>query len=299
MPVGGPGCRLPRNERTITLYKQDQKASHGGYQSLYYLSHTDCFILHPRALERMRRAQPRCPRCWRLSAVQANAIRPVRMHTMHVHEYVHVAWVRRGVLGRAAGRQPAQLWGVLVAAVASSMQAGAWLCARVMLYVHACTPGHYMHACSGCASPISHERHGHRQPWAPLQHQLYVAMMSMYRCQRCLVGPRAPLHPHQVPATHAQLGRVHRGVLASPALYIISSTTAPAHKQDAACLGSKDAGTYDNMSRVLLVPGDVLGPWHITPQCTAPTCSAAYCMQRASIAMPGPLIDTILKCRLP
>ena len=149
---GWDGCRLPRNERTITLYKQNQKASHSDYLSRYYLSHTDCFILHPRALERMRRAQPRCPRCWRLSAVQANAIRPVRMHTMHVHECVHVAWVRRGVRGALQDDGRHNSGGVLVAAAASSMQAGAWMCARVMLYVRACTPGHYMHACSGCAN---------------------------------------------------------------------------------------------------------------------------------------------------
>ena len=108
---GWDGCRLPRNERTITLYKQDQKASHSDYQSRYYLSHTDCFILHPRALERMRRAQPRCPRCWRLSAVQANAIRPYACipctctSTYMLHGCAAVCWARcRTTAGTTLGR---------------------------------------------------------------------------------------------------------------------------------------------------------------------------------------------------
>ena len=163
-PVYRVRCRLPRNERTITLYKQNQKASRSGYQSLYYLSHTDCFILHPRALERMRRAQPRCPRCWRLSAVQANAIRPVRMHTMHVHECVHVAWVRRGVrcrttagttLGRARSGGCIQHAGGCVTvctgdAIRTRMHSRA-LHARLL----------------GMCQPRSHERHGHSSPGHP------------------------------------------------------------------------------------------------------------------------------------
>ena len=87
----------------------------------------------------------------------------------------------------AAGRQPAQLWG-RARSGCCIQHAGGCVAVCTGDAIRARMHSRALHArLLGMCQPNIPRKARAQQPWAPLQHQLYVAMMSMYRCQRCLV----------------------------------------------------------------------------------------------------------------